>query len=86
MRQYVEIIVSNDGPRIAPDKRSVIFEPFVSTKPAKSNWGLGLALCRQIVALHRGRIWVDEMDLDGRRQTAFHMLFPLAPREDGARV
>ena len=77
-RRYASIVVSNDGPRIDKDQWNQIFDPFFSTKPAQRNWGLGLALCRNIVTLHKGRIWMDEETIDGKVMTSFHVLLPLA--------
>jgi signal transduction histidine kinase len=77
LRHYVDITVSNDGPRIRREEWDAIFDPFFSTKPTKSNWGLGLALCKRIVSLHQGRIWVDETTVKGDLMTTFHILLPL---------
>jgi signal transduction histidine kinase len=48
-----------------------IFVPFFTTKPNGS--GIGLSLCRQIVSLHGGRIYV-ESELD--KGTRFVMELP----------
>jgi len=44
----VELIVSDSGPGIAPEMRAKLFQPFQSTK--SSGFGLGLAICRDILA------------------------------------
>ena len=51
---------------------------FFSTKPTRQNWGLGLALCRNTVTLHKGRIRMDEQIIAGYVTTSFHILLPLA--------
>jgi signal transduction histidine kinase len=43
----VELIVSDSGPGIAPEMRSKLFQPFHSSK--SSGFGLGLAICRDIL-------------------------------------
>ena len=44
-----------------------IFEPFFTTKPPEVGTGLGLWICRQIVAAHDGRIRVDSAPGAGTR-------------------
>jgi signal transduction histidine kinase len=51
---YLRIIDNGAGIPRANIHR--IFHPFFSTKPAKSNWGLGLAYCHRVVRMHHGFI------------------------------
>jgi signal transduction histidine kinase len=53
-RPTVVLEVADTGPGIAEAVRESIFEPFVTTK--RRGAGLGLALCRAIVDVHRGTI------------------------------
>lgn len=78
LRQYVDISISNDGPRIKREEWDAIFDPFFTTKATKSNWGLGLALAKNVVTLHQGRIWMDEETIEGVPMTTFHVILPLA--------
>ena len=55
---YVQISLFDSGGGIAPELRKSLFQPFVTTKD--DGLGLGLALCRSIVAAHGGDIWLDE--------------------------
>jgi signal transduction histidine kinase len=56
------IAVSDDGPGIPPGERARAFERFSRQDPARTRGGagLGLAICREIVRAHRGRIWIDD--------------------------
>jgi signal transduction histidine kinase len=55
----VRIVVSDDGPGIAPEVRETLFEPGVSTK--RTGWGVGLSLTRRIVEdLHDGSVIVRD--------------------------
>jgi two-component system sensor kinase FixL len=51
------LTVSDRGPGVPDGLGDHIFEPFVSTRPGRL--GLGLAICRSVVSLHGGRLWVD---------------------------
>ena len=51
--------VVDDGVGLAPGSEERVFEPFVKLDPARGHgvgYGLGLDLCRRIVALHGGSI------------------------------
>jgi signal transduction histidine kinase len=56
---YVEM--RDTGPGIAPEHLGRIFEPFFSTKPSSRGTGLGLAVCRTLIAQLHGRITVESM-------------------------
>ncbi|HEX6481286.1 MAG TPA: HAMP domain-containing sensor histidine kinase [Ktedonobacteraceae bacterium] len=55
--------VSDAGPGIAEDQQIRIFEPFYRTPEAQASSrpgsGVGLAICKDIVEQHNGRIWCD---------------------------
>jgi signal transduction histidine kinase len=50
----VELAIADTGPGIAEKDLPHLFEPFHTTRPEGT--GLGLALCREIVQQHGGRI------------------------------
>lgn len=52
-----EARVADNGPGIAPERIEQIFQPFVSSKG--KGMGLGLAICREIVEGHGGRLEVE---------------------------
>ncbi len=53
-RPALEISVADNGPGLSPDARQNVFEPFFTTKTKGT--GLGMAIARQIVDVHGGRI------------------------------
>ena len=71
----VEVRVSDKGPGIASEEQSRIFERFYRSPQQSSPGclGLGLYICRQIVELHGGRIWVESVE---GRGTSFRFVLP----------
>jgi signal transduction histidine kinase len=67
-----EVRVSDNGPGIAPENLQRVFQPFVSTEG--KGMGLGLAICREIVEGHGGRLEVDSTLGQG---TTFTVTLPL---------
>ncbi len=58
-RQKNQVVVSltDSGPGLTPELSAQIFEPFFSTKTTGS--GIGLALCKDLIAEHGGTIEVE---------------------------
>jgi signal transduction histidine kinase len=59
--------VRDHGPGIPPDERVRIFDSFARRNGdyASGHVGLGLAICREIVAAHGGETWVSDADGGG---------------------
>jgi PAS domain S-box-containing protein len=75
----VAITVEDDGPGVAPEIRSEIFEPFrqgPTASPHAPGTGIGLSLVARFAELHGGRAWVGERDGGG---AAFHVFLPGRP-------
>jgi C4-dicarboxylate-specific signal transduction histidine kinase len=53
----VKVTIADRGDGIPADKIERVFEPFFTTK--ENGLGLGLSICRSIVAAHGGRLGVD---------------------------
>jgi signal transduction histidine kinase len=62
----VVVTVEDDGPGIAAEIRSQLFQPFVSAGK-RNGLGLGLALTRQAVIEHGGEMWVESEPGHGAR-------------------
>ncbi|MFV7439915.1 KinB sensor domain-containing domain [Pseudomonas sp. SAR267] len=68
------ISVEDNGEGIAYGQQGRIFEPFVQVGRKKGGAGLGLALCKEIVQLHGGRMGVFSRPGQG---TQFYMALPV---------
>jgi NtrC-family two-component system sensor histidine kinase KinB len=68
------ISVEDNGEGIAYGQQGRIFEPFVQVGRKKGGAGLGLALCKEIVQLHGGRMGVYSRPGQG---TQFYMTLPV---------
>ncbi|UJR86251.1 sensor histidine kinase [Sandaracinus amylolyticus] len=60
---HVRVEVSDDGAGIAPEIRASVFDPFRQGDPLAGSrsggLGLGLAIVREVVEAHRGRVGVE---------------------------
>ncbi|MDU8943746.1 two-component system sensor histidine kinase NtrB [Ovoidimarina sediminis] len=68
-------LVIDSGPGIPENVIGTLFEPLVTTKAR--GLGIGLAVCRSIIAAHGGRIWAENTD----NGAVFCFTLPIA-RED----
>ena len=68
--QEVVMTFANNGPIISVEDREQIFEPFFSKK--ETGAGIGLALCRNLVAEHGGVVYADCVN----NQTVFFVRLP----------
>jgi len=78
-KQFVVITVDDDGPGIPADNLDTVFDRFYTQRPKGAQFGshsgLGLAICRQIITAHKGRIWAENRqaaankDVQGARFT-----------------
>ena len=73
-RQFVRIVVRDEGGGIAPEHLQKIFDPYFSTKNAGR--GLGLTTVYSIVRQHGGNIYVKSVPGAG---TSFTLLVPAQP-------
>ena len=75
--------VTDNGPGISPDAQEHVFDRFYRGDPARegSGTGLGLALVRSIVNLHRGGIRVVSALGEG---SCFRVVLPLAPNRSAS--
>lgn len=73
----IGIAIEDNGPGVPDKDKEKIFDRFVQVEkhvgPGKHGTGLGLALCRELVQLHSGRIWVEDKAGGG---AVFRILLP----------
>ncbi|MCL6613362.1 MAG: HAMP domain-containing histidine kinase, partial [Firmicutes bacterium] len=54
--EWAYIRITDNGSGIPRENLRKIFRPFFTTKPAKNNWGMGLAYCHRVLKAHGGFI------------------------------
>lgn len=77
-RSFLHVALADTGIGIHAQCLKTIFEVFQQEDKSISSkfggTGLGLSLCKQLIELHRGGIWVDSTPGEG---STFHFLLPL---------
>ncbi len=78
---FVQVSITDTGAGIPPDHIPHLFERFYRAPPGGTTrvkgYGLGLAICREIVRSHGGEIWATS---DAGRGTTFSFTLPIAGR------
>ena len=69
----VIVSVTDRGHGIPEEEKARVFEPFFTTKA--KGMGLGLSVCRTIIAAHRGELWATNNADCG---ATFHFTLPIA--------
>jgi signal transduction histidine kinase len=73
----VTITVEDSGAGIDAKSAEKIFEAFFTTK--STGMGMGLAICRSIIAAHDGRLWASPGNSCG---AIFHVVLPVGAKTD----
>jgi len=63
------IYFSDNGPGIPSERREIIFDQFMTTKPPREGRGLGLYIARRLADENGARLYLDEADADGMHRT-----------------
>lgn len=78
-RPYLLLTVADNGVGIPKIEQRRIFEPFYqlnNQRPdTESGMGMGLAVVKELVELHNGRVWVESTPGEG---SVFHVLLPVS--------
>jgi len=81
-RNFLEISVADHGPGIRAEDFPKLFQPFQQLETSLSRkvpgTGLGLSLCRKLIELHGGKIWVESEVGKGSK---FLFVLPMAKGE-----
>ncbi len=76
-KDQIKISVGDNGKGVAEEEQEDIFKPYYRSESALNKGsGLGLAVCRKIIQLHRGAIRLDDNGVKGYR-TVFTITLPL---------
>jgi two-component system sensor kinase FixL len=76
----IEVVVTDQGPGVAEDQTDLLFTPFHTTK--KDGMGMGLSICRSIIAEHGGRLGFRTRG-DGRPGAEFYFTLPTGFQKHG---
>lgn len=64
---FLRFEARNSGPRIPEDELDNIFDKYIRLYSPAEGMGLGLAIIKDIVSQHKGRIWAESDHVSGNR-------------------
>jgi hypothetical protein len=79
-QEALEVSVIDQGVGIPEDQLTTIFEKFIqssNTKTSSGGTGLGLPICKEIVELHKGKIWAESPPSGQSIGSAFKFIIPV---------
>jgi len=77
--EFLVTEIRDSGPTISAEDMESIFRPYnLARKKGSGGLGLGLSICKKLVELHGGKIWL-ETDGSGNQ---FKFSLPLAPKTE----
>lgn len=75
-KNRLKIWVADTGPGIPDEEKEQVFDRFYrsdSSRKERQHFGLGLCIAKEIIKLHRGKIWVEDNAPQG---TIFYITLP----------
>lgn len=82
-KDFIEILVRDNGGGISSESLEKVFDPFFTTKEVGKGTGLGLSISYGIIKDHQGRIEVAETGSEG---TMFRIKLPKTNREESRKT
>ena len=82
-QSFVEVLVADSGPGIAPEVLPRIFEPFFTTKVVGASRGTGLGLSTVYAIAQQDGLGLG-VETELKRGTTFRVLVPVAPAANPA--
>jgi len=75
------LTITDSGSGMSREVAKRIFEPFFSTRTERGGTGLGLSIVKQIVEMHKGKIWMKSSGIPGEGST-FSFTLPVYEKNE----
>lgn len=76
--KQVQISVQDKGSGIEKPKQAFVFDKFYKTDNKNRGFGLGLYIAREIIKMHKGKIWVKS---EQRKGSTFYFTLPITKKD-----
>ena len=77
-QKEIQVWVKDTGVGIDLEEQDMVFNKYAQTEAGKDaslkGTGLGLAICKEIITLHRGKVWVESVPTEG---STFYFSLPV---------